>query len=62
MNWFENPPSPDYTYQPERVLFCNTCQCWTKHVLTKSRDFYVCGCSTQIKYMVNNAPVTEGVK
>lgn len=42
--------------QPCRNLFCDTCQTWTPHALTKNKTHYVCGCGAAIVYHINNAP------
>lgn len=49
-------------YQPDRMLVCDTCQQWTRHTLNASRTAYVCGCGTQIVYIINNAPPCEGIR
>lgn len=40
------------TYQPTRILQCETCGTSMPHKLNASRTFYVCSCGTQIEYRV----------
>lgn len=42
--------------QQSRFLFCEVEQTWTRHELTASQTHYVCGCGSQVIYIVNNAP------
>ena len=47
--------------RPERHLVCDTCQQWTPHALNASATAYVCGCGTEVRYIVNKAPAMEAI-
>lgn len=46
------PPAVQLT----RTLRCDTCGTWTPHALNYNHTHYVCGCGTQVIYIVNNGP------
>lgn len=48
--------------QQYRILFCDTCQTWTRHELTQGGHYYVCGCGTLVMVLVNNAKPMEAIK
>lgn len=43
-------------FQPIRTLHCDTCEKRTPHALNYNHTHYVCGCGTQVIYIVNNGP------
>ncbi len=48
--------------QPNRPLFCDVCGTWTAHALNESGTAYVCGCGSQIMYLINNAPEQKAIR
>lgn len=32
----------------ERILYCDICKSWTKHVINKSHTEYLCSCGTSV--------------
>lgn len=49
-------PAPAIVNTPNRILYCEICETYTAHALTKSQDAYVCGiCAAEITYHVNAA-------